>query len=468
LAVRDLIDWLYALRTGRDRFGPRRSARALRRRLALVPLPAAAWLLPAAAWLLLAGPAAADAPDPSGQSTPPPSTTQQAAAQAPSWFDVSRLPFIPVPEVGVDPDSGVTTGILPTWLHTNDDHQITRIIAPDLLYNPYFGYGGNFRVFAYPSADEQWSVVAGAKERVERTFDGEYQIGRLRDHRWSIQASLIYDRSGVPRFYGIGNESALSDETNYTDDQELAQIQAGFNLNHTWQLLYTGRVQHVDVQHGTLSGVADIYTLFPNLRGLGNSDLLLDRGSIIYDTRDDETITRHGSQLVLYGGLASRDGILNDSLYSEAGLDGRTFIALDDDTTLAAHAAVRYMPSIDHVDFWMLSCLGGGESDIGGEQLLRGFGAGRFCDRNLYAGTVELRHRVLAFDAAASHIDVEVTPFVDLGRVFERTYTDPLSNLHKVVGVGFRGIAPPSVVGYVDIGYGTEGVAVFTGINYPF
>jgi len=34
--------------------------------------------------------------------------------------------------------------------------------------------------------------------------------------------------------------------------------------------------------------------------------------------------------------------------------------------------------------------------------------------------------------------------------------------------VGFRGIARPFVVGYVDIGHGSEGAAVFTGLNYPF
>jgi hypothetical protein len=37
-----------------------------------------------------------------------------------------------------------------------------------------------------------------------------------------------------------------------------------------------------------------------------------------------------------------------------------------------------------------------------------------------------------------------------------------------VGGIGFRGVARPFVVGYVDIGYGSEGVAVFTGLNYPF
>ena len=75
---------------------------------------------------------------------------------------------------------------------------------------------------------------------------------------------------------------------------------------------------------------------------------------------------------------------------------------------------------------------------------------------------------MISFDAAATHIDVEFTPFVDVGRVFAQTGTFPVTHLHKVGGVGFRGVARPFVVGYVDIGYGGEGVAAFTGINYPF
>ncbi len=45
---------------------------------------------------------------------------------------------------------------------------------------------------------------------------------------------------------------------------------------------------------------------------------------------------------------------------------------------------------------------------------------------------------------------------------------DPVTDLHPVGGVGFRAIAEPFVVGYVDIGWGGEGAAVFSGINYPF
>ncbi len=167
---------------------------------------------------------------------------------------------------------------------------------------------------------------------------------------------------------------------------------------------------------------------------------------------------------------------ISDSIYSMAGIDARTFIPLPSlpglpmlsDTIFAAHGAVRYLPSGHDIPFYDLSSIGGGESDIAGEQLLRGFGQGRFVDRNSYSATFELRHRAFFVRCGRQPCRHRIAPFLDLGRVSSNIGVDPFSNLHKVAGVGFRGIARPSVVGYVDIGYGTEGVAVFTGINYPF
>ncbi len=170
---------------------------------------------------------------------------------------------------------------------------------------------------------------------------------------------------------------------------------------------------------------------------------------------------------VLYGGVAAKNGVFNDS-YSEYGVDGRGFWPVGPDTEVVAHLALRYLPGSGQVPFWGLSSLGGGESQIGGEQPLRGFGAGRFYDRDSFSTSVEVRHRVFSFDAVTTKLDIELAPFVDLGRVFGKTSTSPLDQLHQVYGVGFRGIARPYVVGYVDIGHGSEGLAVFTGLNYPF
>jgi hypothetical protein len=384
------------------------------------------------------------------------------------WINPDTAPFIPVPVIGVDPNSGATFGLMPTFVHTNDNEEISRIIAPDFVHNPNFGYGVHGRIFDYPSDNEQWSVVAGIQQRVERLLDAEYQNELSRQQLWSVNVSLIFSREGTPRFFGVGNNTRKSDETNYTKEQQLAQLQLGLNLSHAWQFLYTLRPQRVTVGPGTLSGVANIETRFLDVAGQGTGTVLLNRISALYDTRDNLVVPRAGMQWVVYGGLASRSGLLNESAYSEAGLDGRSFWALGTGTVFAAHIALRYLPSVGEVPFWALSGLGGDRDEVGGDQAMRGFGAGRFYDRNSFASSMEVRHTMFSFNASATHVDVELTPFIDVGRVFERPSTFPLSHLHEVAGIGLRGVARPFVVGYVDLGYGGEGLAAFTGINYPF
>ena len=419
---------------------------------------------------LLALPAPASAANAPTEVPAPDASGVQPTAPAPDfsqrhWYNA--LPFIPVPEIGQDPDSGTTVGILPVWLVTDDEHRIRRIIAPDILYNPNFGAGFHGRIFDYPSEDKQWSLEGGLKQRVEREFDAEYTLGRERQQRWSFTGSAVYDRNGAPRFFGIGNNTPQRNETNYTGQQEILQAQLGYNITRLWQVLYTARWRSFDVQSGTLDKIPSIEEKYPNVRGLGTNYEQLNRLSIIYDSRDSSTAPRHGMKWVAYGGVASRSGIFNASLYSEAGIDGRVFWPVNPQTIIASHVALHYLPSLHRLPFWALSSLGGGQTDIGGEQPLRGFGDGRFYDRNSFSATVEVRRTAFEFDAM-SHVEIEVAPFVDVGDVFHDGASFPVKALHKVGGVGFRGIARPSVVGYVDVGYGSDGTAVFTGINYPF
>ena len=387
-------------------------------------------------------------------------------SKLPTWLNPDTAPFIPVPVIAADPDSGTTLGFLAAKVRTDANRNIDRIIAPDLVHNPYFGVGAHMRLYEYPSQDERWSLIGDYYQKVQRGVDGEFQIGRLRQSPWSFTASLIYDRNGTPRFYGIGNASPSIDATDYTAVEKLAQVQVGYNINPNWQLLYTLREQQVEVLPGTLEGIASIEQRFAQLLGLGTNSMLLNRLAIVYDTRDDQTVPSRGMEWITYGGFATRTGF-GDSLDTEAGIDGRGFWPLPWETTLAGHLALRYLLTEHLLPFWALSSIGGEDSVVGGMQPLRGFGAGRFYDRDSFSMSVELRHNVFSFDAS-TRVDIELAPFVDVGRVFDRTGTFPLSQLHKVVGVGFRGIARPSVVGFVDVGYGSEGAAVFTGINYPF
>jgi len=436
-----------------------------------------ACLLGAPGWAQ--GPAAGAAgnasgpPDATATSDPSvPAGKTVPAAQKHSWtdylFDPSVAPFIPVPEIDVDPNSGTTAGLIPTVLITNDRDEITKIIAPTIDHNPYFGVGVGVSLYSYPSQDTQWSVNAGAQQRVQKSFDYEYIAGRQRDTRWSFAASLVYDRNGTPRFYGIGNNSPIYDETDYTLQQKYVQTTLGFNVSHELQVAWVFRARDVDVQPGTLVRIESLVQRFGAILGVGVNHETLNRLQIIYDTRDDTIVPTRGGEYVLYGGAAARNGILDSNLYSATGIDARQFVPLGPGSLFVAHAAFRFMPGVDNVPFWSLSEIGGDKSVIGEEQPLRGYGEGRFYGRNAFDSNFELRQRVATFDSLSTHINLELTPFVDMGRVFGESHPFTLSHLHKVAGLGFRGIAAPFVVGFVDIGYGSEGVAVFTGINYPF
>lgn len=390
------------------------------------------------------------------------------AFDIPAWMNPATAPVLPIPDIETDPDSGNTFGIMPTWLQQNADGDITRILAPDFYRNSYFGAGFGGSIFDYLSPDTQWYVGGDIEQRVERQLDTRYESGRRRLDRWSFTARANYDRIGTPRFFGIGNNTTITDQTNYTSQAQLLELTPGWNLNPHWQFDYTLRFQNVDVFPGSIPTLVSIQRRFGDAYSLGDNHELTNRLMVIYDTRNDLTVPTHGVELVGYTGYAARQGFMNASLYHSAGFDGRAYVPLDSYTVVAVHTALRYELNAHRLPFWAYSTLGGENSSIDGPDTLRGYGMGRFTDRNSFVLNFELRRVVASLNAASSHIDLELTPFMDAGRVFGRPSTDPLSQLHYVGGLGIRGVARPYVVGYVDIGEGGEGPAAFTGVNYPF
>jgi hypothetical protein len=383
------------------------------------------------------------------------------------FLDPATAPFIPVPEIDVSPVGGATLGLIPVWLKVDENDEIRRIIAPDIIHSQYFGWGARGRIFSYPSKDAQWTIVGGGKQQVEREFDALYLNGLGRSDTWTWSVHINFDRSGTARFYGLGNQSPLSAQTNYVDNQGHVEASAGWNITQQWQVSYLLRLGFVQIGSAVLPSLPSIETRFPQLTGIDREEELHQRLQLAYDTRDSITLPRDGEQLVAVAGY-SNSGIWGSVSYSFLGAEARVYRPLKPWLTVAAHAAVRYMPAVDRAPFWALSSIGGDRSVIGERQPLRAFGEDRFIDRDSFAAGVELRTRVARFKAYASNVDLELAPFIDLGKVFARDGESPLQHLHKGAGLGVRGVASPFIVGYVDVGFGPEGPAVFTGINYPF
>ncbi len=154
--------------------------------------------------------------------------------------------------------------------------------------------------------------------------------------------------------------------------------------------------------------------------------------------------------------------------YNQVGFELRHYLPITARITLAGRIYSLYTPAGQETPFWAMARLGGEESILFDQQTLRGYGAGRFVDNNLTDFNIEVRTRVYERNIMGTHGILELAPFIDAGKVFAYADQNPITPLHPVGGLGFRGIAEPFVVGYVDVGWGGQGPAFFSGINYPF
>jgi len=423
--------------------------------------------------LLAAGASLAEqeAPVVSGAVPAAPLEAPAAPAKPPGgiarWFDPATAPFIPVPEIDLDPQSGVTLGLYAVMLSVNDHGEIERITAPDVFHSQYFGWGAGVSVYGFPSEDSQWFLDGSVKQRVEREFDARYLAGQTRTTSISWSLETLYNRSGTARFFGIGNETPDSNESTYVNQQGALAASIGYNFTPALQLSYAARWRSVDVLPGVLSGIPSIETLYPDVNGLGNEHALEQTVTLTRDTRDSALIPHSGARYILYAGFASRS-VGSSVAYSYLGVEARLYVPIANDVTLAWHLAARYMPSASEAPFWALSSLGGDRSITNGREPLRSEGADRFVDANLFATGAELRMRAAGLDAFGTHVSLEVAPFIDAGKVFANSPNNLVSDMHTALGVGLRGVASPYVVGYVDVGYGRGRAAVFSGISYPF
>jgi outer membrane protein assembly factor BamA len=196
-------------------------------------------------------------------------------------------------------------------------------------------------------------------------------------------------------------------------------------------------------------------------RGLETGVYWAHQVALVYDSRDEADIPRNGALALVYTEMADRR-LGSSSSFIKFGAEWRKFLPLRrGNPILALRALADYTSGSHDTPFWEMSSLGG-------RRTLRGFGSDRFIDLNRSLASAELRTRIWNPKLFGVRVEFEVAPFLEAGQVFDDVTDSPVSDLHLVYGLGFRGVVRPQIVGFVDIGAGSEGAAVFTGVNYPF
>ncbi len=380
------------------------------------------------------------------------------AAAAPARADIS---VIPLPEVLTDPNEGNTYGFMPVVLLLDQQGRIEHILAHDVRWNEITGFFPAFRLLGYPTLDQQYSITLRKSQKIDEDYIGDYEQQDLLNGRADVQANLTFWRDSRLRFYGFGNATEDDDETNYTQRRFAFYLRLGYRpWSDFVELGWSTRVEDISISEGGVDDLPFAGDQFPGTKGLEGSTVHGQGFSVAYDDRDSRTIPSKGTLGAAHVEIIDEALGSSDS-FVKYGFEIRTFVPLSERFVLAAHGLLDYISGASRAPFYE-------RSTIGGKKTLRGFGEGRFIDSNRFSSTVELRTRAYDRQVFGVNLEVEVAPFVDAGQVFDYADKLPFRDLHFVGGLGFRGIVRPQVVGFVDLGFGSDGTAVFTGLDYPF
>jgi len=388
---------------------------------------------------------------------------------APAFIPVGHnMTLVPVPEIITDPNEGTTLGVLATLLMSDDDGNVTRMIAPDVRYNHITGWYPSFRYYDYSRPKQRIFFQAGKATRTGEYIDATYAGDEVWRGWLDLRGRVFHENDPFERFYGFGNGTRDSAETNYLSDSTAVSGSVQVNVARAWHAGVQARVRIMRVREGGVDSVDQLVD-DPKLNtvpGINGATIVGPRFVVRYDTRDDTMLSTEGHLAEL--GLEVIDKAFGASTsYLRYSLDGRSFLPLRPDkrVILATQAVLEYMQGGDRAPFYERSAIGGIRS-------VRGFGTNRYIDNDRFLARSEFRCNVWEprWLTQQFHVNghLEVAPFFETGRVFASSRTFPLEDLHYAGGSGFRAVIPPQLVAYVDVGSTGRGVAVFTGVDYPF
>lgn len=381
-----------------------------------------------------------------------------------SWFPSeapAKVKIVPVPAFSTSKNEGETYGNLTAILFLDEKDEVYAIMAPFLVYNRITGLRGAWQLFGYLEGNRDFVAKTTFAAKINRSLRLEYKDPAFHHGRFTLEAAVLYEKEASYRFFGLTEKSRREDETNYTHRELSARFSFGLHLPKSWHLSWTERFRDVEIQLGGVDELPHIGQLFPEVQGVDGAGVEAHRLTLTHDSRDDPNTPTRGWRFSAYAEMAHAFYGGHVTPYSGYGLEFTSWHPFEDERFILVPSARSGWVSGSGVPFFERSMLGG-------ENTLRAFGTGRFVDDHFLLFNLELRARVLEVTILGIRTEGELTPFVDVGRVFSCYRKDFFRSWQVNPGLGIRMLVRPNIVGRFDMGFGTEGSALFVGLDFPF
>jgi outer membrane protein assembly factor BamA len=367
----------------------------------------------------------------------------------------------PIPAVSTSKNDGNDVGLIVPILKTDSDGELKYLVAPMIVHNSIVGMRGSLNVFRYEPGGRETRFIGSYTEEIERRLTFSYTDPAFSQGRYSLSFGASYFKNATSRFFGLGQQTLESAETNYTDRETRANWRFGVHVNEVTQISVGQRFRQVSLQRGAteLPFTGDEFSTVDGVQG--TTLIFGNRATFYYDTRNNLISPTDGMAVTAYAELNQNIRNGDHPIYSRYELEVKKLFPSESKRAILIVRANLQATIGDQVPFFE-------QSSLGGQNNLRGFGVDRFIDKNLVALSIEERIHLVRTKIAGTTADFEIAPFLDTGQVFNDYRDVTFRNYRMTPGIGFRGIVRPNVVGRVDYGYSREGGAIFAGLDFPY
>jgi outer membrane protein assembly factor BamA len=367
--------------------------------------------------------------------------------------------LVPLPIFTTDPNERQTYGALLAIIDAQEG-AFRSLLVPTLTYNSLLGAAGSVHYERYFGHDIKFDTDLAQSTRNQAFYRLRYANPILLEGRYLFQGFGLYENDRTARFFGIGANSLESNESNYTLRQGGGELKFGQRLLPELIASLTERLRSVTIRRGAVDSLPFLQDAFTDIPGEDGSFVWAHRLALTYDTRNSQVTPTEGSFGQVFIEVAD-EAIGSKASFVRYGLEGRWLWPHLGERLVFAVRGLLDRVDGPNVPFFELS-------ELGGDETLRGFGENRFLDEGRVLVNVEERFRVFQINYGNVRTDIELVVFTDVGRVFHNFSDLGSGKIQAVVGGGVRFLAASQIVAKIDVGLGSEGVAIFTGLDYPF
>ena len=369
--------------------------------------------------------------------------------------------YFPIPAVSTSKNDGNEVGLIVPILGTNSDGELKYIVAPMIVHNSIVGTRGSLNLFRYEPGGREIRFIGSYTEEIERRVAFSYADPAFSQGRYSLNFGASFFKNATSRFFGLGETTSESGQTNYTGREARMNWRFGVYANEVTQIAVGQRFRDVRLQKGA-TDLPFTGDQFPAVDGVqGETIILGHRATFYYDTRNNLISPTDGMAVTAYAEVNQNLRNGDHPIYSRYELEVKKLFPSESKRAILIVRANIQATIGTQVPFFE-------QSSLGGQNNLRGYGVDRFIDKNLVALSIEQRIHLIRTKIAGTTADFEIAPFLDTGQVFN-DYKDVTFNNYRITpGIGFRGLVRPNVVGRVDYGFSREGGAIFAGLDFPY